>query len=249
MFLCRPCDLLLKIGRLKKGAPSLSLWRLAPCGGRPSVVFSVWKLKAFSGLFWHVSFLGLCVFFFPIFPYTWLILYTLISIKVSSLLLLGALDVLLYSSACSLLPLSGYRSTVFTHHGICQCFQRPSTWYSNYATLPIWAPSQTRQKPVPQAAPRQAGMLQTSYTIFLLSQGGAWNWVASSWLCCATSERGWCKSRQKHHKMSYHFEYGSYCLGICWLLQTLDYFKSSHKTILVCCLLDVSLKEWGPGAS
>lgn len=101
----------------------------------------------------------------------WLLSNVLISLKISLLLLFRCLRFLLYYSAPVLL-LSGACGTA-----------KPCSWNItqhlslvyhpgfNHATIPISALSQVRQKPIPQAAPWQARMLQSCSTLFLISRG------------------------------------------------------------------------------
>lgn len=110
--------------------------------------------------------------FFPIFLYAWLFLNVFISLRVSHLLLCRILDI-----CCSPLLIMSWLWTAVAlwfcssrllcvHYG----FQQPPTWYPNHAVIPVSALSQTRQKQVPWAAPRQARMLETRPSLVSLME-------------------------------------------------------------------------------
>lgn len=91
--------------------------------------------------------------------------------KSLTLLLLRALDVILYSSAHNILPTGAISLQLLP------LLSAAFNWYSSYVTISFSAPSQVKQKPVPWTAARQAVRLQASSTLFLLPWERKWDWV------------------------------------------------------------------------
>lgn len=160
----------------------------------------------------HVSSLGLCICFPPpVLHYIWLLLNVLISLWVSPLFPLGALDILLYSAVYNLFPL------------VLTCLQPPWSFHTPSHLSLLFATSNmisklchyshlsfetSKTKISPLCSPLIGlSIVKTNSTLFLRCQGR--NQELSSFRSThyAAPERGWGKGEQKHHKISYHFEF------------------------------------------
>ena len=110
------------------------------------------------------------------------------------------------------------------------CQQSP-TWYPNYTNISINAPHQAKQN---QSNPQTRQNFINKLISPSLFKGETGSWAASSWLCCATSERGGTKNEQniaQNFLLFWVWLFLGWEFGYCGPLTG---FKSSHKVVLVC---------------
>lgn len=166
LFLCKPCDLLLKIEYLAKQLPLPAFADWLHASLISPAIRAKGLLRPFLGI--HLPWDRMYAFL-PKPCYTHLLLNVISSLRVSFLLLLWAVFGLLYSLPKSLTPGTADLSfpAVFLPCSAHHCFQQPPIRRANSATITFGPPKQVRQTRVLQAALRQATTLQTSSTHFL----------------------------------------------------------------------------------
>lgn len=135
----------------------------------------------------------------PTLLYTWLLLNLLIFLRISPVLILRTLDVLLYSSACNLLPAGAHGSAVtWSCH---RPLHLPLLSAASSMIPIIWHHAhQCWVRPERNQSLRQTRMLQASSALSPCPEGGTRNWVESAWPHCAPLGRDWDKGERKCHK-------------------------------------------------
>lgn len=147
----------------------------------------------------------------------------------------GPQRVLLYFSACNLLPPSGAcRSAVplqFSHDvAPSTASATPGSKLCSFPCLSSES-KQVRNQSLRQLADRPDYCKQVSAPYILRKEGTGF-WATFFWLCHAGKGVG--KGEQKHRGIFYIFECGFFLIGVCLFgVDLLTAFQSSYKVILV----------------
>lgn len=164
--------------------------------------------------------------FFSILPNTLLLFHVLISLKVSSLLLLGALDVFLPSCVCSpttsiLPPPCPKVATVYSY----SLWHLPLLSDTSNLILKLGHHSYLSSKSDEAETSPDKAEYWNEFQSFLLPQGRGWELGGFPLTIIYNTKRGHGARVNKNNiKFLTILSMNFYCLDICWLLEIFDCF-------------------------